>query len=734
MSILNHKSLLAKLLATENINVEVRNVSTASFELKNRVLTLPNWKNVSEHGYDLLIGHEVGHAIDTPYEDWKTTVEENPKLKSFINIVEDARIEKRIKRRYPGLRSSFVKGYAEFLSRDIFGIAGRDMNDLFFVDRVNLHFKLGVLAGIKFSSEEQKMVDLVDAVDTFDEAVEVAKIIFEYSKNEQQSAKKEDQDDDFADSDDGEDSLETESESGTENDDSDGTEQSFGEVSDSDEVEVDNSSSSSEYNQREEETDPTCETAENFDTNISKLSSIDSYVNTYAKLPKPVLKNIVTPASRVHELLTTHFSTFPKFVSESYNTFKSRNSRYIDLLIKEFEMRKAAKIYAKAKISNTGDLDLAKVYKYKTDDNIFRRIMKMPNGKNHGFVILLDRSASMTENMQGSYEQLVVLAQFCKRAGIPFVVYGFGSNNSARQIDFPSTQSLDISGASFSRNPGEILLERVYLREYLNSNMNKTTFDQACKNIIALSKTYNRYYYEEIELEPTNEIPGISGGKKQVVKIKITMPSQEALSSTPLNESLIALAPIAKQFKESHNIDILNTVIIQDGDADYIGRKLCGEPNSASFNIRKIIVSEKVNDTLIQFPTYSQETTSGVINWYNVYTDSKVVGFYIAPNKKILKKIKIWSSNEFYSKNKPAYEISDEYKSQLREHKFIAHDTVSYDKFFYVSGGNDLDADDELDIDSTMTVTKMKTTFLKNNKNKQNKRALVASLMKIISA
>ena len=99
------KGNLAKLLATENLIVEHRKVSTASFDVDRRVLTLPNWDKASSVVYDMLVGHEVGHALFTPNEDWRG-VADCPK--DFVNVIEDARIEKLMKRKYPGLRKSFA--------------------------------------------------------------------------------------------------------------------------------------------------------------------------------------------------------------------------------------------------------------------------------------------------------------------------------------------------------------------------------------------------------------------------------------------------------------------------------------------------------------------------------------------------------------------------------------------------------------------------------------------------
>ena len=68
------KGNLAKLLATENLVVEHRNVPTAQFNVDTRVLTLPNWDKASSIVYDMLVGHEVGHALFTPNEDWTLKV------------------------------------------------------------------------------------------------------------------------------------------------------------------------------------------------------------------------------------------------------------------------------------------------------------------------------------------------------------------------------------------------------------------------------------------------------------------------------------------------------------------------------------------------------------------------------------------------------------------------------------------------------------------------------------
>ena len=65
---------LAKLLAAEDIAVEHRPVSTAYFDVKNRVLALPMWKDMPQYLYHMLVLHEVGHSLFTNADGWEDIV------------------------------------------------------------------------------------------------------------------------------------------------------------------------------------------------------------------------------------------------------------------------------------------------------------------------------------------------------------------------------------------------------------------------------------------------------------------------------------------------------------------------------------------------------------------------------------------------------------------------------------------------------------------------------------
>ena len=145
------KGTLAKLLAQEDLIVEHRQVETAQFDVERRVLTLPLWEKAEGVVLDMLIAHEVGHALFTPNKwDHLGSVPQ-----SYVNVAEDIRIEKLMKRRYAGLPKTFYKGYDEFSKRDFFQLDGQDLSKFSLADRLNLFFKIGHFVDIPFTEEEE---------------------------------------------------------------------------------------------------------------------------------------------------------------------------------------------------------------------------------------------------------------------------------------------------------------------------------------------------------------------------------------------------------------------------------------------------------------------------------------------------------------------------------------------------------------------------------------------------
>jgi hypothetical protein len=165
-------STLAKLLAEEDINVVHRQQETAAFDVKNRELSLPIWKEMSKDVQDLMTVHEVGHALWTPLEMLEKARNENIEF-SFVNVLEDVRIEKKVQNKYLGSIRVFSRGYKELIGNNFFGTNGKNVSKMNLIDRINLHYKH--FPNIYFSDNEMVWVKKANQTVTPDDVLELAK-------------------------------------------------------------------------------------------------------------------------------------------------------------------------------------------------------------------------------------------------------------------------------------------------------------------------------------------------------------------------------------------------------------------------------------------------------------------------------------------------------------------------------------------------------------------------------
>ena len=185
---IKHKSTLAKLLAKENITVQYGNYKTAWFDIKNRILGIPLWKDMGKDVADLFIGHEVGHALFTPYEGWHDSPEKLEGCpRSYINVVEDARIERHIKEAYVGLVAPMARGYKKLFEDDFFGVdEDLDWDQVKLIDKINLKAKVGAHLDVPMSDEELVFYNRSMKTETFDEVLDLVRDILAYTKENQE--------------------------------------------------------------------------------------------------------------------------------------------------------------------------------------------------------------------------------------------------------------------------------------------------------------------------------------------------------------------------------------------------------------------------------------------------------------------------------------------------------------------------------------------------------------------
>jgi len=732
------KTNLAKLLATENITVQHRKVDTAYFDVKNRVLCLPIWKDeMANDVYDLLVGHEVGHALFTPTSDWAFKQKEVPV--SFLNVLEDVRIEKMMKQKFPGLRKNFYNGYQILSQKDFFGVKDKDIKQLKFIDRLNIHYKIGAFAQVPFKNEiEMNFVKRSFETETFDDVFNLAKEIYAYEKEQQkkqqeqpqgpgknksQGTEKDDteqmsQPDNTGDNND----EKAQVSPGEESDGNDGEElevlQGEGDVNPEpkEDKDGDDKSSSGRKGGRSNDNDLEASTDSSMNEKMKELVNEDSRDFRYVTLPNPNLDSIVIPYKNLYDTVKQQDERYSDIVeinglvAREFKKFKDSSMKTVNYLVKEFEMKKSADAYRKASISKTGVINVNKLHSYKFNDDIFKKLTVIPDGKNHGMTMFIDWSGSMHKSFYETVTQLFNLIFFCQQVNIPFEVYAF-TDRSYRYGE------KDKNPNWLYKNNDKVM-DDFNLLQLFTSEMKKADFNNACIEIYKVALAYGdkmvqlyHHYYSPCKIL--------------------------SLGGTPLNAAILAAIPVIKKFQKKHGIQKMNTIFLTDGDShdqrDFLVDLEQGD-NLDSWRVRSdcglklghmdintaMVVSD--NKTKYNFRmSYLSDTTAHYFELLKRKVDTTLLGFHIVHRKLEHDDIGRISGKGYST---PMAE-SEKIRQSFRKDKYVITTKNGYDEQYFIKGSKDLEINDEgFKIDPNKN-TSLVAAFKKYSKNKVMSRVLL---------
>jgi hypothetical protein len=599
---LNQKSVLARLLANENITVQQGNYETAFFDVKTRVLGLPLWKDMGKDVFDMLVGHEVSHALFTPENFTEYMSEGIPH--SWLNIVEDVRIEKLILRKYPGLVGNFKRGYTTLMNDlDLFGIKDKldQLHTLPFMDRLNIHAKARDMLEVPFADDELPFVAQAKACETYDDVIQCCRDIQEWLKQ-----KAEDQQ--GQDGQDGEDGQEGQTmtvgmltDQKGEGDAEEMTEMPDMIIDMRQEPEAGDKDSEGEEQEGEgedtkaddgegepEEGDDTGETGQpetpesglmdqealtdvNFNQMQAELlndkGTIFAQGLTKAEADASIVPHSKIAQSRRDEIdrIRSYGYLTEEFPEAAFAQFVQETKQVVNLMIKEFEMRKAAYRSARARTSTRGTLDVNKLHRYKYDDQLFKQVSQLADSKNHGMMMLIDYSGSMHRSLPAVLRQLLALLMFCKRVGIPFEVYAFTSTGDGKAW-------AELNAAKKANRPAvtRVYSEELALLELFSSSMSKRDYEEAFRMTF---------------LQSEDRVIGRG--------------EYEMLGSTPLNTALMAMQYKIQDFRKKYPVQKMNFVTLTDGDSnglhfmpgsDVEGRYLRGSEVAVDINGKQVKV------------------------------------------------------------------------------------------------------------------------------------------------
>ena len=647
--LIESKSNLAKLMATENIIVEQRSVSTAHFNLGTRTLVVPTLKSeLSGVLYDLFIGHEVGHALNTPLDGWHDSITDLGVNRSILNVCEDVRIEKLIRRKYPGLKMAFIKAYRELLNQDFFGVKGKDLEALKFIDRLNLHCKCGSSLGIIFNQSEMVLVKEAEDAETFEETVEVAKKIQQLMKEQAEEQKAKAKIETSEDEEPGEEG----SEDFMEDEESESYEGSDEEV-DGTSVGQDNaleSDTDNEFRKREQDLYENNGRDTSYG-NIPMLNSADIIIDY-----KEIYKQIKDISNSLNTDNLMHYEQSAKINNELFVKFRKESNKVVSYLTKEFELRKNADQMKKASIAKTGDLNMNKIYSYRFAEDIFKKISVVPNGKSHGLVLFLDWSGSMQSYMQETVKQLLSLVLFCKKVSIPFEVYAFSdSYNRDKQIDYDNMP--------IKYDDGDILLQRMNLLNVLSSRMNSAELSFA--GSVLLSGIHRYSYYDRFRL-----------------------------GSTPLNETIIAAMDIIPKFQRKYKLQLVNTVFLTDGEGHGLPYTYSSQHGRVR-NYGSLIIRDPVTQAQMRYENNIIDNSKAFLYLLKQRTNCNIIGFRILTPRDMKQYLySIYGDGGNY----------DRILTEFRKLKSSVIKSAGFDEYYLLRADKmATDEDDELEVKSTTT-------------------------------
>ena len=752
---LDVKSNLAKLIASENLTIQHNNVKTASFNTKDRILTLPIFKEQSGDVYDMLIAHECAHALYTPADGWEKIASDD-ELRSYVNVLEDTRIDKLIQAKYPGVVRNYENGFDILEKKNFFGLLGKDINkELMAIDKINLRSKSLNRLPFSFNQEEIQWSKKVDAIVTFDDVVALAKEMLNWQKKQVEELKKLPEFDEHPlmvsyGLNEDEDESDEENDYGASGDDNEDTGNFGDQDSENSDQDVQDTGSGDGEEENEENKSSSKPTDFNSNTDVGggkdiapkdfkpkQLKSItnESYEQRQQELVKDTDYGYVygnypmpnfgdgTALIQYKEFLSrfrTHIadkrqkwqavSKYEKWIKNEYKKFNNENKKTVMYLVKEFEMKKAATAYKRAQTNKTGIIDPLKLPSYKYNDDIFKKLTIVPDGKNHGMVMLLDWSGSMADTLMNTVEQLINLVQFVKKVNIPFEVYFFTSERHKES-------------GSWIKKVNDFQFDEFSLVNCASHKMNKKELEEALTYLFSMAKDYDdRYtwrrrddYYSYLEKRGES----------------YDMPREFNLGNTPLNEALIYMTHMVPMFKKKYGIEKLTFITLTDGGAnsncnykivdksqvdgdktwlhqeDGFGRE--------SFHGCTMIINRKKKKFVID--RYYGGQTSTLLDIIKSENDTTNVGFYI------LKRIRRWDLERYIGDYKDYYDREKKYtlmRKQMTKEKSVIVDKNGYNKYFLLDGKSMNVENFNMDSEKVKkgTVSEFKRIFGKSMKNR----------------
>ena len=316
-------------------------------------------------------------------------------------------------------------------------------------------------------------------------------------------------------------------------------------------------------------------------------------------------------------------------------------------------------------------------------------------------IFLLDWSGSMQRHIKPTVEQLLNLVLFCRKINIPFSVYKFINNSEydLSLVERRKNKHSNYRGAPFDLNDKTPQCDQTTkLVQLFSHKQTKSDFKRSAQNIYRSALAFSDYY---------------NWRNPDHVRVP-SCPGKYYMSSTPLNESLIAMDTIIAKFKSDYKTEKLALVTLTDGSANSISTKTGSR--------MMIKLGNKYHLCHYGWRDEKRDLTYHLLIYLKKKYDLQTIGFFLVNKYREL----CYTFSVPYAKEALA-------KRMFTRDKYLADYNTGYDVYFYVKSDTKVQ-NKVFDGDANTTNKKtLKKMFTSGMKKRLNSRVLLQNFIKRIA-
>ena len=392
---------------------------------------------------------------------------------------------------------------------------------------------------------------------------------------------------------------------------------------------------------------------------------------------------------------------------EEFIKFKRNAQKEVNYLVKEFECKKAADSYARSTTARTGVLDTSKLHTYKYNEDLFKKVSVIPDGKNHGLIFILDWSGSMSKVMLDTVKQLFNLIWFCKKVSIPFEVYAF--TNEWKKGDredryekgeyaYTPKENHLVVGGDFS------------LMNLLNDKVNGKQLEHQMLNIWRVAKAYSNFYGSPY-----------------------SVPCRLGLSGTPLNETFVCLHKIIPQFQKQNKVQKVQCIVLTDGEAAHLSRHVEVQRH---WETEPYMGCRQLSGGVSFLRDRKTGNTYQVPYGWHGFTDMMLTNLrdnFPSVNFVGIRVLESRDANHFMSLyHDRGSNVFNKMQSEWKKTRSVVIKESGYHAYFAMSATS-LAQDSDFEVDEGATKAKIKSAFIKSLKTKKLNKKVLGEFISLVA-